>query len=139
MKANKIVVLLFLVAMLIALVTAESAAPSNKEPELELVSSLRKGKGYHHGRGVGGAMTCDKYPRVCHVAGSQGPDCCHKKCVNVSTDRNNCGMCGKKCKYSQVCCKGKCVNPMADKHHCGVCGNKCGKGDSCVYGICSYA
>ncbi|XP_057755345.1 stigma-specific STIG1-like protein 1 [Arachis stenosperma] len=135
MKAIQMVLfLLFILAMLTALVMAEL------EPQFELASSLRSTKGFHHGRhGVGGAMTCNKYPRVCRVAGSQGPDCCHKKCVNVSTDRNNCGRCGKKCKYSQLCCKGKCVNHMVDKHHCGICGNKCSKGDSCIYGICSYA
>nr|KYP62740.1 hypothetical protein KK1_017288 [Cajanus cajan] len=110
------------------------AAPSS---ESEKFASLR---GVHgHNKNVHGVMTCDKYPRVCRVKGSEGPDCCRRKCVNVSTDRNNCGMCGKRCKYSQVCCKGKCVNTMFDKHHCGKCGNKCNKGDSCVYGLCSYA
>ena len=148
--------ILFLLAVLMALAIADSATPhkesqffqtenSTKNPATpsseseELATSLRGTKGFHghkHGRGV---MTCDKYPRVCRVTGSEGPDCCRKKCVNVSTDRNNCGKCGKRCKYSQVCCRGKCVNPMFDKHHCGRCGNKCNKGDSCVYGICSYA
>ncbi|KAA8520126.1 hypothetical protein F0562_014382 [Nyssa sinensis] len=51
-------------------------------------------------------MTCDKYPRVCSAKGSPGPDCCKKNCVNVMTDKLNCGMCGKKCKYSEICCKG---------------------------------
>ncbi|KAK7303334.1 hypothetical protein RJT34_14237 [Clitoria ternatea] len=149
------IILLFL-AVLMALVTADSEAPYKKESspfftdvrnknstekhatpssEWEELGSLRGTKGFH-GRGV---MTCDKYPRVCHVKGSGGPDCCRKKCVNVSTDRNNCGMCGKRCKYSQACCRGKCVNPMFDKHHCGRCGNKCNKANSCVYGLCSYA
>uniref|UniRef100_A0A2N9H9F6 Stigma-specific STIG1-like protein 1 n=1 Tax=Fagus sylvatica TaxID=28930 RepID=A0A2N9H9F6_FAGSY len=84
-------------------------------------------------------MTCDKYPRICRVKGSPGRDCCKKKCVNVSTDRLNCGKCGKKCKYSEICCKGNCVNPMSNKKHCGSCVNKCKKGSSCVYGMCSYA
>ncbi|XVF27923.1 hypothetical protein REPUB_Repub14bG0151300 [Reevesia pubescens] len=84
-------------------------------------------------------MTCNKYPRVCHVAGSPGPDCCKKKCVNVKTDRLNCGRCGKKCKYSEICCKGQCVNPMSHKKHCGGCNNNCNKGSKCLYGMCSYA
>ncbi|XWS15548.1 hypothetical protein CRYUN_Cryun34aG0009600 [Craigia yunnanensis] len=84
-------------------------------------------------------MTCNKYPRVCRVAGSPGPDCCKKKCVNVKTDRLNCGMCGKKCKYSEMCCNGQCVNPMSHKKHCGGCNNKCNKGSKCLYGMCSYA
>ncbi|XP_030446612.1 stigma-specific STIG1-like protein 1 [Syzygium oleosum] len=86
------------------------------------------------------ALTCNKYPRICRAKGSPGPDCCKKKCVNVSTDRLNCGMCGHKCKYSEICCKGQCVSPMFDKKHCGGCNNKCKrKGSSCVYGMCSYA
>ncbi|XP_047157168.1 stigma-specific STIG1-like protein 1 [Vigna umbellata] len=148
--------ILFLVAMLMALVIADSETVHKKESaflttiksqnstvtpssESEELASLRGAKSLNGHKTVHGAMTCDKYPRVCRTKGSEGPDCCKKKCVNVSTDRNNCGMCGKKCKYSQVCCKGKCVNPMVDKHHCGKCGNKCTKGDSCVFGLCSYA
>ncbi|KAL9662391.1 hypothetical protein QQ045_027224 [Rhodiola kirilowii] len=84
-------------------------------------------------------MTCDKYPRVCRVAGSTGRDCCKKKCVNVDKDQANCGKCGKKCKYSEVCCKGKCVNVLKDEKNCGGCGKKCSKGDTCRYGMCSYA
>ncbi|XVF26076.1 hypothetical protein REPUB_Repub13aG0268900 [Reevesia pubescens] len=85
-------------------------------------------------------MTCNKYPRVCRAAGSPGPDCCKKKCVNVKTDRLNCGVCGKKCKYSEICCKGQCVNPMSHKKHCGGCNNNCNnKGSKCLYGMCSYA
>ncbi|PSS04689.1 Pectate lyase [Actinidia chinensis var. chinensis] len=45
-------------------------------------------------------MTCDKYPRVCRAKGSTGPDCCKTKCVDVKTDRLNCGMCGKTSSYS---------------------------------------
>lgn len=84
-------------------------------------------------------MTCNNYPRMCRVKGSPGPDCCKKKCVNVSTDRLNCGKCGLKCKYYETCCKGKCVNPFSNKKHCGGCNNKCKNGSSCMYGMCSYA
>ncbi|KDP34394.1 hypothetical protein JCGZ_12788 [Jatropha curcas] len=84
-------------------------------------------------------ITCDKYPRVCHGNGSPGPDCCKKKCVNVMTDKVNCGKCGKKCKFPEICCKGACVNLMSNKNHCGGCNNKCKKGRVCAYGMCSYA
>ncbi|KAF6173247.1 hypothetical protein GIB67_026942 [Kingdonia uniflora] len=84
-------------------------------------------------------MTCDKFPRVCGAAWSNGPDCCKKICVDVMTDRVNCGMCGRKCRYSEMCCKGKCVNPSWDEKNCGQCNNKCKKGDTCFYGMCSYA
>ncbi|XP_057512567.1 stigma-specific STIG1-like protein 1 [Actinidia eriantha] len=84
-------------------------------------------------------MTCNKYPRLCRAKGSPGPDCCKKRCVNVMTDRLNCGQCGNKCKYTEICCKGQCVNPRNNKRHCGGCDNKCKKGSMCVYGMCSYA
>ncbi|KAI5590649.1 hypothetical protein POPTR_004G030900v4 [Populus trichocarpa] len=83
--------------------------------------------------------TCNKLPRICRLKRSPGPDCCNKKCVDVKTDRFNCGMCGYKCKYTETCCKGKCVNPSFDKRHCGGCNKKCKKGEFCVYGMCSYA
>ncbi|KAK1368327.1 stigma-specific STIG1-like protein 1 [Heracleum sosnowskyi] len=83
--------------------------------------------------------TCDKYPRVCDNKGSPGPDCCKKQCVNVMSDKANCGKCGRKCKYGETCCKGQCVNTLKDKKNCGSCKNRCKKGSSCVYGMCSYA
>lgn len=84
-------------------------------------------------------MTCDKYPKVCRTKGSVNRDCCKKKCVNMSTDMQNCGKCGKKCKFSQSCCKGKCINTMSDKNNCGGCGRKCKKGRKCRFGMCNYA
>ncbi|XP_043697092.1 stigma-specific STIG1-like protein 1 [Telopea speciosissima] len=84
-------------------------------------------------------LTCDKFPRICRAKGSGGRDCCKKKCVNVMTDRLNCGWCGNKCKYSEICCRGNCVNPMFNKNHCGRCHNRCKKGECCSYGLCNYA
>lgn len=84
-------------------------------------------------------MTCNKFPRVCWVPGSPGPDCCKKQCVNVTKDRRNCGRCGRKCKYSEICCRGQCVNPMSNEFHCGGCFNRCKKGDTRAYGMCNCA
>ncbi|CAN4083754.1 unnamed protein product [Withania somnifera] len=84
-------------------------------------------------------MTCNKNPRICRAKDSPGPFCCKKKCVNVFTDRQNCGYCGKKCRYNETCCRGQCVNTLFHKRHCGGCGNECQKGNACVYGMCSYA
>ncbi|KAL9236955.1 hypothetical protein vseg_011559 [Gypsophila vaccaria] len=84
-------------------------------------------------------MTCDKFPRVCHVKGSPGHDCCKKRCVDVKTDNLNCGMCGLKCRYPEICCNGSCINPLHDKKNCGGCHNKCHKGSLCYYGMCNYA
>ncbi|KAJ6725202.1 hypothetical protein OIU85_023057 [Salix viminalis] len=84
-------------------------------------------------------MTCDKNPMVCRAQGSPGPDCCKKMCVNKTTDWFNCGMCGKKCRYTEICCGGQCVNPMYSTKHCGGCNNECNKWSACQYGMCSYA
>lgn len=119
--------LLLLVVMVIAVTL--SASKTDKEPHFT----------HKHGRLMAQKVTCDKYPRVCTVAGSKGPDCCNKQCVNVSVDRLNCGKCGKKCNFSELCCKGKCVNPSGDEYNCGKCSNRCKKGSSCEYGLCSYA
>lgn len=83
--------------------------------------------------------TCNVFPRVCRLKGSSGRDCCKKKCVNVKSDPNNCGMCGLKCRYNEICCKKKCLNSRFDRKNCGRCGIKCKKGDVCAYGMCSYA
>ncbi|OMO60298.1 Stigma-specific protein Stig1 [Corchorus capsularis] len=84
-------------------------------------------------------LTCNKFPKICRAKGSPGPQCCKKKCVNILIDRQNCGKCGKKCKFSEICCKGKCVNPSFNRKHCGGCNNKCNNGGSCVFGLCDYA
>ncbi|XP_058092621.1 stigma-specific STIG1-like protein 1 [Magnolia sinica] len=84
-------------------------------------------------------LKCNKNPLICRSKGSAGPFCCKKKCVDVRTDRLNCGLCGKKCKYNETCCKGKCVNLSFHKRHCGRCNNSCGNGNFCSYGLCNYA
>ncbi|MCD7459163.1 hypothetical protein HAX54_040232 [Datura stramonium] len=94
---------------------------------------------YYKSKIIKKRMTCNKNPRICRAKGSPGPFCCKKKCVNVFADRQNCGYCGKKCRYNETCCRGQCVNTLFHKRHCGGCGNKCQKGSACVYGMCSYA
>ncbi|KAF3453417.1 hypothetical protein FNV43_RR03857 [Rhamnella rubrinervis] len=84
-------------------------------------------------------LTCKTFPRICRFKGSPGPNCCKKKCVNVLTDRFNCGRCGKKCKFSKICCNGKCVNPSFNSRHCGGCNNSCSNGGICAFGLCNYA
>ncbi|KAG8494386.1 hypothetical protein CXB51_012085 [Gossypium anomalum] len=146
MKALNILIML---ALLMALtITNLSATPSDDEPLF--VHNGDEDRSQDEPTSVGftsrflaqkprGPMTCDRYPRVCRAVGSAGPDCCKKRCVNVKTDWFNCGMCGKKCRYSEICCKGKCVNPMSNRLHCGDCNNSCNKGSKCQYGMCSYA
>ncbi|CAN6451737.1 unnamed protein product [Victoria cruziana] len=82
--------------------------------------------------------TCEKDPKVCYIGGTAGKDCCSKRCVDVKTDRFNCGECGRRCKFTESCCKGRCVNLAFDKGNCGKCGNKCRRGSYCIYGMCGY-
>ncbi|XP_029129031.1 stigma-specific STIG1-like protein 1 [Cajanus cajan] len=120
---------LFLLAMLMTLaISVPAISPESEEP---------KWKNRFLSERV--LLTCDKYPKVCHIKGSAGSDCCMNKCVNMSTDISNCGKCGKKCSYGKICCQGKCVNPQTNEKHCGKCGNKCNAQSSCIYGMCSYA
>ncbi|XP_064963302.1 stigma-specific STIG1-like protein 1 [Musa acuminata AAA Group] len=107
-----------------------AAAPSSLSRGI--YSSLR----HHKPRG---SMTCDNVPRVCRASGSPGPDCCRKQCVNMMTDNQNCGQCGKKCWFGQACCGGRCVDVMYDPKNCGGCNKRCTKGSFCQYGMCSYA
>ncbi|KAI3716880.1 hypothetical protein L1987_68092 [Smallanthus sonchifolius] len=125
-----------------ALATNLSATPIEDEEEdlLPTSGSLRGASRFlaQHSNSRG-LVKCNKNPRLCRAKGSPGPDCCKKKCVNVKTDKQNCGLCGKSCKHGEICCKGKCVNVMTDKRHCGGCNNRCKRGNSCVHGMCSYA
>ncbi|GKF40666.1 stigma-specific STIG1-like protein 1 [Tanacetum coccineum] len=126
--------------MFMALAINLSATPIKEEEEdlMPTYGSLR-GASRFLAQHSSGLLKCNKNPRLCRARGSPGPDCCKKKCVNVKTDKQNCGLCGKKCKHQEICCKGKCVNVMKDKRHCGGCDNRCKKGNTCVYGMCSYA
>ncbi|KAG5516525.1 hypothetical protein RHGRI_037291 [Rhododendron griersonianum] len=111
--------------------------------------------------------TCDKHLAVCTVACKSGKQCCKGKCVNIQTNRSNCGTCGYTCINTDHYCNGKCVNLKTDILNCGSCGNKCGlnlnccnwkivnlhtnekhcgrcqnnckKDDACMNGICEYA
>ena len=101
--------------------------------------SFTQRKGRFLAQQVKAVSTCDVYPKLCRRKNSSGPNCCNKQCVNLMTDKLNCGKCGKKCNYSEMCCQGDCVNPSSDERDCGRCNKKCSKGSSCEYGLCSYA
>lgn len=134
---NTILVLIVVLAS-----TAINSATSDEEEDFFLrdpdqskpSSSLRGGSRF---LGQRPRLTCDNYPKACESKGNSV--CCNKKCVNVKTDKLNCGACGKKCKFSEICCNGRCVNPSANKNHCGGCGNSCQEGGFCSFGMCSYS
>ncbi|KAK8659199.1 hypothetical protein V6N13_029409 [Hibiscus sabdariffa] len=135
---------LFLVlAMVMALAAITISATTSKTSHLppadrQMATSFR-GAGRFLGQKPRPVFTCDRRPEICKMRGSPGPFCCNKICVDVETDKFNCGKCGKKCSYSKICCEGKCVSPLSNHKHCGRCNHHCGKGKSCVYGMCSYA
>ncbi|OIS99015.1 PREDICTED: stigma-specific STIG1-like protein 1 [Nicotiana attenuata] len=129
----------FLLVLLVSIAMTITLFPSMSSQESVLGrfdATYQRGKGSSPRHNM---YTCDKYPRVCSAKSSPGPDCCRKTCVNVMTDRFNCGRCGKKCRYSEMCCEGWCVNTYFNKRHCGKCNNACKKGSSCSYGMCNYA
>ena len=124
--------------MIIALLMASATALAF--PDLKKNETSTNGKlAQYNTTTPRASMTCNVFPRVCRAAGSPGPDCCRKRCVNVETDARNCGQCGRKCRYGEVCCRGRCVNVLFDPRNCGWCKNRCKKGGHCKYGMCDYA
>jgi hypothetical protein len=92
--------------------------------------------------------------RPASAACPPGTSPCGRRCVNLQTDRNNCGSCGHECRDDQSCvtgscsggaacptgltrCKGRCVNLQTDRNNCGACDHECRDGQSCVGGNCS--
>jgi hypothetical protein len=90
-----------------------------------------------------------------------GQSCCGDACVNVGSDVNHCGMCGRACptppNTTVVCAAGTCgvrgcvpgtadcngtvadgceVFTATDTNHCGRCNNRCAAGSSCEMGAC---
>jgi hypothetical protein len=82
---------------------------------------------------------------------------CGPHCVDLGTDRNNCGTCGSVCDTdagltctngqcvlictsTQVSCQtassSSCVDPTSDPVNCGGCGNVCARGTVCDDGGC---
>jgi len=83
---------------------------------------------------------------------------CMGECVDLSSDRSNCGSCGFKCTDSSACTYGMCtlqcfegwgdcngnaadgceVNTNSDPKNCGACGRLCDAvaGQACVGGAC---
>ncbi|XP_013627929.1 PREDICTED: stigma-specific STIG1-like protein 2 [Brassica oleracea var. oleracea] len=86
------------------------------------------------------AERCNKDSEICCSTGANSTmACCNSKCMDLSTDKKNCGACNKKCKFGETCCGGQCVNMSYDKRHCGECYHCCQPGGYCVYGLYNYA
>lgn len=113
--------------------SSEDGEIENHDPDAHLIPSTNRRLAQKP------KLTCNKYPQICHNKGSPGPHCCKKQCVNVMTDRLNCGMCGYKCRKNEGCCGGRCVNLLNDERNCGSCKKRCKRGDICFHGLCNYA
>jgi Stigma-specific protein, Stig1 len=74
---------------------------------------------------------------------------CNRRCVDLTSDSTNCGLCGNTCNSGSVCTAGVCACPMGflacngictdvskDPLNCGGCGMVCGKGQVCSNGAC---
>lgn len=112
----------------------------------------------------GGCLPRDRAGRRrCACAGAYAT--CDGLCVNLQTDRENCGSCGNVCHGSpsqsieaffcesgvchNICeaiagttlCGGVCVDLQTDAQHCGTCANDCTTtpGGTCVAGSCAVA
>jgi hypothetical protein len=85
-----------------------------------------------------------------------GKEACEAICVDLKSDQENCGSCGKACGGAQVCVAGmcatqcpnneiacasggstSCVNAKSDNANCGMCGKACKPGEVCSGGVCS--
>uniref|UniRef100_A0A2C9W752 4Fe-4S ferredoxin-type domain-containing protein n=1 Tax=Manihot esculenta TaxID=3983 RepID=A0A2C9W752_MANES len=88
-----------------------------------------------HPRPLGG---CRSQPWICRERNPR-PNarmmCCRNKCVDVSSDVNNCGFCGITCPFSWLCCRGFCIDVNISPFHCGSCRNRCPWGVRCDNGV----
>ena len=72
---------------------------------------------------------------------------CDGQCIDLETDRLNCGACGVVCAAGEICdgsgvcelscqegledCGGTCTNLATDRLNCGACGVECAAGEVC--------
>ena len=75
---------------------------------------------------------------------------CDGRCIDIFTDRNNCGACFLSCGSRDFCvsgycddcthpfavCGDSCVDVERDPDHCGDCFRRCSTNQRCVNGVC---
>jgi hypothetical protein len=83
---------------------------------------------------------CTNRPWICSNGESPPRSvCCGNRCVNISKDVNNCGICGFRCPTigNWRCCNGMCRNIYLSPFNCGGCGRICPL-LVCLMGKCPY-
>jgi len=95
------------------------------------------------------------------VSCETGQTLCSNSCVDLFTNRKNCGVCGRSCGTTEICvnarcgpactgsgttlCNDKCVDLDTDMENCGTCGTECetflpnAKGSLCSSGECKIS
>ncbi|KAK4735630.1 hypothetical protein R3W88_009891 [Solanum pinnatisectum] len=88
------------------------------------------------------AIGCGNRPWICDE-GDFPPRikkrCCRNRCIDVTSDVNNCGFCGIRCPFTWQCCRGICINTNMSPFHCGSCVHRCQPPSLCFNGMCGYA
>ena len=83
-----------------------------------------------------------KVQSECAGDGGGAMDCCNHQCTNTSSDKANCGACGKTCENGNTCCSGTCADVTADVSNCGGCGMGCMlqnvMGPTCAGSTCGF-
>ena len=90
---------------------------------------------------------CGEAPAPAPASCSEGETLCAGQCVDLNTNRENCGSCDRNCGSSEVCdgsgqcalscqdglsdCDGTCSNLDSDNQNCGSCGRTCLEGEIC--------
>jgi len=87
---------------------------------------------------------------TCALSCQAGLTNCSGKCVDITTDPNNCGRCGTavasgyqcqsgvsvvSCQAGLTNCSGKCVDITTDPNNCGRCGTAIASGYQCQSGV----
>lgn len=97
------------------------------------------------------ADVCADRGDTASCSGSLSLSLCCGRCVDLSSDPQNCGSCGTSC-GACICTSGFCEGPpgltfcsgtgacanlRTDPSNCGLCGHACVAGQRCVSGVCA--
>ncbi|CAL5190641.1 unnamed protein product [Lathyrus oleraceus] len=127
------IVVTLLLVFLIEIEGDHSASIPNDEVNANLINIVDDDVGVEEE-----SHDCGTKPWICS-SGTFPPRsiCCGNRCVDISNDINNCGMCGVNCPLNWQCCNRLCVNTNLSPFNCGGCGRVCPIGSLCRFGMCA--